>query len=179
MSHLREKTRQLGIRLHFLLIVGLPQDTRESIVDTYELVRRYEPDTIGVTIITPYPGTPLYEQGVREGWIDSFLWKDYGGHQVPMHTPNLSREEMIAGKRFLEEGFALLSRADRPGGPSQDQAAQYYERLLRWAYRLEQPIAQIQAVVRQRDVLEARRRPAPLPGGGAPDRCGCVQLGEV
>jgi GT2 family glycosyltransferase/radical SAM superfamily enzyme YgiQ (UPF0313 family) len=174
--HLREKTRQLGIRLHFLLIVGLPQDTRESIVDTYELVRRYEPDTIGVTIITPYPGTPLYEQGVREGWIDSFQWKDYGGHQVPMHTPNLSREEMIAGKRFLEEGFALLSRVNRPGGPSQDQVSQHYERLLRWAYRLEQPMAQLHAVVRRRDVLEVRRGPAPLagsldPSAGGPTTC--------
>ena len=162
LSHLREKARQLGIRLHFLLIVGLPQDTRESIVDTYELIRTYEPDTIGVTIITPYPGTPLYEEGVREGWIDSFQWKDYGGHQVPMHTPNLSREEMIAGKRFLEEGFALISRVNQPGGPSPDQVAQHYERLLRWAYRLEQPMAQIHAVVRQRDALDAqRRRPAP------------------
>ncbi len=158
LSHLRDKTRQLGIRLHFLLIVGLPRDTRESIVDTYELIGRYEPDTIGVTIITPYPGTPLYEQGVREGWIDSFQWKDYGGHQVPMHTPHLSRDEMIAGKRFLEEGFAILSRANRPGGPSQDQATQHYERLLRWAYRLEQPMAQMQALVRQRKVLEGQRR---------------------
>ena len=105
LSHLRDKTRQLGIRLHFLLIVGLPRDTRESIVDTYELIRRYEPDTIGVTIITPYPGTPLYEQGVREGWIDSFQWKDYGGHQVPMHTPHLSRDEMIAGKEKAVHPF--------------------------------------------------------------------------
>ncbi|WP_447603135.1 glycosyltransferase [Nitrospira sp. Nam80] len=158
LSHLRDKTRQLGIRLHFLLIVGLPQDTRESVVDTYELIHRYEPDTIGVTIITPYPGTPLYEQGVREGWIDSFHWKDYGGHQVPMHTPHLSRDEMIAGKRFLEEGFAILSRAKRPGG-SQDHRTQHYERLLRWAYRLEQPMAQMQALVQHRKALEARRHP--------------------
>jgi GT2 family glycosyltransferase/radical SAM superfamily enzyme YgiQ (UPF0313 family) len=154
LSHLRDKTRELGIRLHFLLIVGLPQDTRESVVDTYELIRRYDPDTIGVTIITPYPGTPLYDQGVREGWIDSFQWKDYGGHQVPMHTPNLSREEMVAGKRFLEEGFALRRRAARGDGASKEQADQHYDALLRWAYRLDGPIARLQA-------LAQRSRPAP------------------
>jgi GT2 family glycosyltransferase/tetratricopeptide (TPR) repeat protein len=161
LAHLRDKTRALGIRLHFLLIVGLPQDTRESVVDTYDLVRRYGPDTIGVTIITPYPGTPLYEQGVKEGWIDSFQWHDYGGHQVPMHTPNLSREEMVAGKRFLEEGFALSRQAQRPEGPSHRQVEEHYERLLRWAYRLDQPVAHLQASARRASPPTEQRRAVP------------------
>lgn len=145
LAHLREKTFQVGIRLHFLLIVGLPQETRESLVATYDLIQRYKPDTIGVTIITPYPGTPLHAEGLREGWIDSQQWKDYGGHQIPMHTPNLTREDMEAGKQFLEEGFALLQRR-QVGGHSQPleaMAQQHYERLLRWAYRLDGPVAQL------------------------------------
>ncbi|HJT18925.1 MAG TPA: glycosyltransferase [Nitrospira sp.] len=145
LAHLREKTRQLGIRLHFLLIVGLPQETRESLVATYDLIQRYKPDTIGVTIITPYPGTPLYEQGLREGWIDSREWKDYGGHQVPMHTPNLTKADMETGKRLLEDGFALLQRRQVGGhsAPLEALAKTHYEHLLRWAYRLEEPIAQL------------------------------------
>ena len=160
LAHLRDKTRELGIRLHFLLIVGLPQDTRESIVDTYELIRRYGPDTIGVTIITPYPGTALYDQGRKEGWIDSFQWKDYGGHQVPMHTPNLTREEMVAGKRFLEEGFALLKQAQRPGGASDDKADDHYERLLRWAYRLDEPMGLLQTLALRRGTIHPEQRQA-------------------
>ncbi len=149
LAHLREKTFQLGIRLHFLLIVGLPQETRESLVATYDLIQRYKPDTIGVTIITPYPGTPLHTEGLREGWIDSQQWKDYGGHQIPMHTPNLTRADMEAGKQFLDEGFALLQRR-QVGGHSQPleaMAQQHYERLLRWAYRLDGPVAQLRNVL--------------------------------
>jgi GT2 family glycosyltransferase/radical SAM superfamily enzyme YgiQ (UPF0313 family)/tetratricopeptide (TPR) repeat protein len=149
LAHLREKTCQLGIRLHFLLIVGLPQETRESLVATYDLIQRYKPDTIGVTIITPYPGTPLHAEGLREGWIDSHQWKDYGGHQIPMHTPNLTRDDMEAGKQFLEEGFALLQKR-QVGGHSQPleaMAQQHYERLLRWAYRLDGPVAQLRNVL--------------------------------
>jgi GT2 family glycosyltransferase/radical SAM superfamily enzyme YgiQ (UPF0313 family)/tetratricopeptide (TPR) repeat protein len=147
LAHLREQTRQLGLRLHFLLIVGLPQETRESIVATYDLIQRYSPDTIGVTIITPYPGTPLYEQGLREGWIDSREWKDYGGHQVPMHTPNLTKADMETGKRFLEEGFALLQRRQIGGhsAPLEALTRTHYENLLRWAYRLGEPIAQLRS----------------------------------
>ena len=152
LAHLRERTRQLGIRLHFLLIIGLPLETRESIVDTYDLVRRYEPDTIGVTIITPYPGTPLYDEGIREGWIDSLQWQDYGGHQVVMHTPNLSREELLQGKRYVEEGFAILKRRreqDNPSDALNTLAEQHYISLLRWAYRLHEPIAALQKGQRQ------------------------------
>lgn len=143
LAHVRDKARGLGIRLHFLLIVGLPKETRESIVATYDLIQRYQPDTIGVTIITPYPGTPLYEEALQQGWIDSVRWGDYGGHQVPMHTPQLSREDLITGKQFLEEGFAILERRLREGASAlvEAVAAQHYEQVLRWAYRLE-PIAQ-------------------------------------
>ncbi len=149
LAHLREHTFRLGIRLHFLLIVGLPQETRESLVATYDLIQRYKPDTIGVTIITPYPGTPLHTEGLREGWIDSQQWKDYGGHQIPMHTPNLTRADMEAGKRFLEEGFALLQKRQVGGHskPLEAMAQQHYERLLRWAYRLDGPVAQLRDVL--------------------------------
>jgi GT2 family glycosyltransferase/radical SAM superfamily enzyme YgiQ (UPF0313 family)/Flp pilus assembly protein TadD len=152
-AHLRERTKQLGIRLHFLLIVGLPHETRASLVDTYDLVQRYQPDTIGVTIITPYPGTPLYDQGLREGWIDSEKWQDYGGHQVPMHTPSLIREDLLTGKRMIEEGFAILQRRRVAGSsqPLEALAGTVYTQLLRWAYRLEEPLAQLRAVAASAD----------------------------
>jgi GT2 family glycosyltransferase/radical SAM superfamily enzyme YgiQ (UPF0313 family)/Flp pilus assembly protein TadD len=163
LAHLREKTWQLNIRLHFLLIVGLPQETRESLVATYDLIQRYKPDTIGVTIITPYPGTPLHTEGLREGWIDSQQWKDYGGHQIPMHTPHLTRADMEAGKQFLDEGFALLQKRQIGGHsqPLEAMAQQHYERLLRWAYRLDGPVAQL------RDVL-ALAPTLPAPGKQQP-----------
>lgn len=162
LASVREKTRQLGMRLHFLLIVGLPQETRESIVATYDLIQRYKPDTIGVTIITPYPGTPLYVQGLREGWIDSHAWEEYGGHQVPMHTPNLTKEDMETGKRFLEEGFALLQRRQVGGhsAPLEALAKAHYETLLRWAYRLDPVIAQLRKLLPSADVFDPGPAPA-------------------
>ena len=163
LAHVRHTALELGIRLHFLLIVGLPKETRESIVATYDLIQRCKPDTIGVTIITPYPGTPLYEEGRREGWIDSHHWEDYGGHQAPMHTPNLSREELVAGKRFLEDGFAILQRRQVGGHsrPLEAMAAQHYEELLRWAYRLDEPIRELRQAVNELKRAHGPQRAAP------------------
>lgn len=163
LAHLRQIAAELGLRLHFLLIVGLPQETRDSLVATYDLIQRYKPDTIGVTIITPYPGTPLYEEGLREGWIDSRQWHDYGGHQVPMHTPNLTREDLITGKRFLEEGFAILQRRQTGGHsrPLEALAVQHYRQLLNWAYRLDEPAAELRQVVADREEVRASKPVVP------------------
>ncbi len=139
LAQVRAKTRALGIRLHFLLIVGLPQETRTSIVDTYDLVQRHDPDTIGVTVITPYPGTPLHADAEREGWVESRNWSDYGGHQIVMRTPHLSRADLARGKQFIEEGFALLVRARQQGAPPalDGERRRHRAALLAWAHGLE------------------------------------------
>ncbi len=168
----REAARRLGIRVHFLLIVGLPQETRESIVATYDLIRRYEPDTVGVTVITPYPGTPLYEEAVRQGWIDSLEASDYGGHQVPMHTPHLSREDLLRGKRWLEEGFAIVRRRAEGQEPAlvETLAVQHYEQLLRWAYGLDGMAATVRGAMtaaRSVPALVATQTPGVAPQAAA------------
>jgi radical SAM superfamily enzyme YgiQ (UPF0313 family) len=139
LAHLRRRTRALGLRLHFLLIVGHPRETRTSIVDTYDLVMRYDPDTIGVTVITPYPGTPLHAEAERAGWIESRDWRDWGGHQVVMRTPHLSREDLARARRFLDDGWALACRAREPGATPALVALRrrHYADLLAWAYGLD------------------------------------------
>ncbi len=150
LEHLRDRCRRLGIRLNYLLMVGLPKETKESIVDTYELITRHKPDSIGVTIITPYPGTPLYEEGLKAGWIDSQDWKEYGGHQVSMHTPSLSRDDLFTARQFLEEGFALVKAAEseRHDRRAERQARQHYYSLLRWAYELNEPLRELRTAMR-------------------------------
>ncbi|WP_447977038.1 glycosyltransferase [Candidatus Nitrospira bockiana] len=181
LARVREKTAELGIRLHFLLIVGLPQETRESIVATYDLIRRHQPDTIGVTIITPYPGTPLYRDGLREGWIDSRQWRDYGGHQVPMHTAHLTGEELIAGKRFLEDGFAIMQRR-RVGGhsrPLEALAERHYVELLRWAYRLDGLTEAVRRAVPAAPLTTRSVQPAAAVGPNAEKGAGAKPLISV
>ncbi len=185
LAQVREAARRLGIRVHFLLIVGLPQETRESIVATYDLIQRHRPDTVGVTIITPYPGTPLYEDALREGWIDSLEARDYGGHQIPMHTPHLTREDLVIGKRFLEEGFDLLRRQVGAEGSAsiETAAARHYEQLLRWAYRLEGMATSVQqalSLASSGPAMVVTQPPAAAPhAASAPPRPSSVAVSVV
>src|SRR5213594_332471 len=150
LAHLRRRARELGIRLHFLLIAGLPHETRSSIVDTYDLVMRHDPDTIGLTVITPYPGTPLHAEAEREGWIESADWRDWGGHQVVMRTPHLSRDDLARAKQLIDGGWALVEHERRVGASPEIARLrkQHYVELLGWAYGLDAVRAQAQRKAR-------------------------------
>lgn len=108
LSEIRATARELGLRLHFLLMVGLPEESRRSLYMTYRLVRAMRPDSIGVTIVTPYPGTPLYEDALRKGWVESQDWARYGGHQAVMRTDFLEPAELVRAVSWIERGFAWM-----------------------------------------------------------------------
>ncbi|HNX81484.1 MAG TPA: radical SAM protein [Candidatus Omnitrophota bacterium] len=95
LEQLRAQARRIGLRLHFLLMLGLPHESRRSLYKTYSLVSYLKPDSIGVCIITPYPGTPLFAEAKEKGWIETYDWSLYGGHSPVMHTDMLSAQELV------------------------------------------------------------------------------------
>lgn len=136
---LRNEAKRIGLKLHFLLSIGMPQETKKSIIETYDLIQRFKPESLGITVITPYPCTPLYTEAVKNGWIESCNWEDYGGHQVVMHTDNLSSDDIAAALNFLRRGYDLLRR-ERIEGVDCVTAAkeESYRELLLWACDLSQ-----------------------------------------
>jgi radical SAM superfamily enzyme YgiQ (UPF0313 family) len=109
LKFIREKGRVLGLKLHFLLMVGLPKETKESIYRTYRLVAELKPESIGVTILTPYPGTPFYFEVKEKGWIETENWSEFGGHMPVMHTDTLSSGDLYYAQKMLNRIFFCLS----------------------------------------------------------------------
>ncbi len=135
LQKLRDTAKDLGLRLHFLLSKGFPNETKKSFVDTYELIMKLRPESLGITIMTPYPGTQLYMEARQKGWIESSDWQDFGGHQFVMHTDHLSRADFKTGFDFLRMAAGLLHRM-RQVGPTDEirqQQNQLYTQLLVWA----------------------------------------------
>jgi radical SAM superfamily enzyme YgiQ (UPF0313 family) len=134
----RMKAKEIGLKVHFLLSIGFPQETKKSIVETYELIQKLEPESLGITVITPYPGTPLYVEAVRNGWIESYNWEEYGGHHVVMHTDNLSKDDITTALVLLNKGYNLLSmqREEKSENMARLKEAIYRD-LLIWACDLD------------------------------------------
>lgn len=99
-----------GIKLHFLLLIGLPAETRKSLYQTFKLIKRLKPYSLGVTVITPYPGTLLWEEAKNKGWIETKDWSAYSGNLPTMHTDNLKSWEMKLAQKLIQGESFLLKK---------------------------------------------------------------------
>ena len=87
--------RALGIAIHGTFILGLPGETRETIQETVRFACEIDPDTIQVSLAAPYPGTALYDEARRNGWLEAERLVDEAGVQVSaIGYPHLPRTEI-------------------------------------------------------------------------------------
>src|ERR1700685_278818 len=89
---------ELGIVIHGTFILGLPGETKETIEETIRFATEINPHTIQVSLAAPYPGTFLFEQAVKEGWLDTAnaeLVDDNGVQIAPLHYPPLSHAQIF------------------------------------------------------------------------------------
>jgi hopanoid biosynthesis associated radical SAM protein HpnJ len=102
----------LGITIHGTFILGLPGESRQTIEETIRFATEINPHTIQVSLAAPYPGTFLYAQAVREGWLDAAhaeLVDDSGVQVAPLHYPHLSHSEIFDSVETFYRRFYFRS----------------------------------------------------------------------
>jgi len=86
--------RENDIFVQAMLIIGERKDSTESIARLREFVNDLDPDLAIFAILTPFPGTEVFEEARRNGWIEDFNWTNYDMVHAIMPTETLSREEV-------------------------------------------------------------------------------------
>ena len=89
---------ELGIKIHGTFILGLPGETTETIQETIRFAVETNPHTIQVSLAAPYPGTYLWDQAAREGWLDTANTEYVDAHGVqiaPLAYPHLAHTEIF------------------------------------------------------------------------------------
>jgi len=76
------------------LITGDRKDSHESTEKLREFVNDVDPDIAIFMILTPFPGTQLFEIAQRNGWLEDLNWTNYDMVHAVMPTENLSRFEV-------------------------------------------------------------------------------------
>ncbi|MBI3558761.1 radical SAM protein [Candidatus Gottesmanbacteria bacterium] len=87
-------------------IFGLPDDTRETMQETFDLATRLNTEWANFYCAMAYPGSALYLRAIRENWQLPNTWHDYSQHSydtVPLPTKYLSAAEVLA---FRDQSFA-------------------------------------------------------------------------
>jgi len=97
----------LGILIHGAFILGLPGETRETIEETIRYARKLNPETIQVSLASPYPGTHFYDYVRENGFLIDSVYSDESGYQkCTVSYPGLSNEEIFdAVERFYRRYY--------------------------------------------------------------------------
>ena len=84
-----------GISLRVFIMIGFPQDTRETLNDTIRAIRKIDCDSIIFSIFTPYPGTEAFRYCAERGLVDEDFDVALYNHQSPANyfCSNISPEE--------------------------------------------------------------------------------------
>jgi len=73
-----ESLRRYDICVGTNWIMGFPEDTNETLQETYDLIERIKPDRANVGTLAPYPGTPIFDQCMKDGlFINKIDLKEY------------------------------------------------------------------------------------------------------
>ena len=96
-----QKIKDHGMMITGFFMFGFDFDTPEIFGRTLEKIYEWGLDEVSFSIITPYPGTRLYERFEREGRITSKDWSKYAEGQVNYTPKGLTDKQIIEGIRKM------------------------------------------------------------------------------
>ena len=94
--------RDFGMEVRGSFIIGNAGETLKTMQTTLEFAKELDLDLFQLFIVTPYPGTQLYNWAIENGLLIHRNWDEYGQGTVLMRTPGLSEQEIY---NFEEHAF--------------------------------------------------------------------------
>jgi len=86
--------KENDIFAHAMFIIGERKDTAASIAKLREFADKLDPDLVIFGILTPFPGTELFDEAKRNGWIEDENWSNYDMIHAVMPTETLTRRQV-------------------------------------------------------------------------------------
>jgi len=85
-----------GIGVVGLFVFGFDHDTPQTLVDTWDFIRESELDSVGMTVLTPFPATPFRAQLEAEGRLLDRSWRYYDTAHVTFQPKLMTVAELEA-----------------------------------------------------------------------------------
>jgi radical SAM superfamily enzyme YgiQ (UPF0313 family) len=116
------RVHQHGIAVQAGIVFGFDQDTPGIFMETLDFLEETGVQNATFNILTPFPGTRLFERLEEEGRILSYDWARYNSRSDVVFQPkNMSGEALLAGfqaanRRFYSPGSILKRLSRSPVG---------------------------------------------------------------
>ncbi len=98
-------TKEAGIFVAASLIIGYPGETKETLQQTLDLIRRVEPDDVWLCHATPYLGTELRDIVESNGWKMVEDWTLYNTMNPIFEDPLLPAKEIAQMRKTFYNKF--------------------------------------------------------------------------
>ncbi|KKS94719.1 MAG: Fe-S oxidoreductase, partial [Candidatus Collierbacteria bacterium GW2011_GWC2_43_12] len=87
-----------GLDPHLTIMMGYPWESYQDAKNTVELAKKCFKkgyvDTLQATVVIPYPGTPLWKECKKEGWLLSEDYEDYDMRK-PVMKSSLTETQVL------------------------------------------------------------------------------------
>ncbi len=104
-----KKIKDLGIYFHASIVFGLDGDTSDVFPETLDFLMRNDVSSASLNILTPYPGTRVYEQFKRENRLLTNDWKYYDHSTVVFRPSHMTPHELQEGEIMIKKEFSSYS----------------------------------------------------------------------
>jgi anaerobic magnesium-protoporphyrin IX monomethyl ester cyclase len=103
-------TKEAGIKVLGSFMLGFPDETREEIKRTIKFAKKLQIDYAQFSLVTPYPGTELYNTSKSRGLLLTEDWSQYTAGKPSIATKYCSKEDLIKLFRRAYTSFYLSPR---------------------------------------------------------------------
>jgi len=100
-------TKRKKIQTLAYFMIGSPSETLQDIHDTFRLQKELDPDYLHMTILTPFPGTNIYADALKQGIIKKDVWAEFAASptayfETPFWGEHFTKKEL---QQLLTEGY--------------------------------------------------------------------------
>ncbi len=104
-----KKVKDLGIHFHASMVFGFDSDTKAVFPESLDFLQRNNISTASFNILTPYPGTRVYEQFKKEGRLLTTNWRYYDHSTVVFKPKHMIPSELQEGRTWVKKEFSKIS----------------------------------------------------------------------
>ena len=104
-----DRIHSYGIAVQTGIVFGFDHDTESIFTETLDFLEAAGVQNATFNILTPYPGTRLYQRLEAEGRILTRDWRKYNSRRDVVFQPKqMSTAELLAGFRYANELVAFI-----------------------------------------------------------------------
>jgi radical SAM superfamily enzyme YgiQ (UPF0313 family) len=100
-----KKIKKSGILIHASMVFGFDNDTVGIFDQTVQFLIKNKVSTVSFNVLTPYPGTQIYEDFKQENRLTTNDWSYYDHNTVVFKPKNMSPYELQLGKIKARKQF--------------------------------------------------------------------------